>query len=627
MSAANEQSERCLRERVERSGRAQNPLTRIVNKAVAGKEIAGIPEGDIGVINRAGTWKDASRESDQDDAQDKQRMSTDAHETIIASHKTTSKGKGVRSWLPLACLCAVIASLWKLFLLSQDAFPLNADEAVVGLMARHILAGDFPIFFYGQAYMGSLDALLVAGMFNLSGTQAASIRYVQIMLYAATIITVAGLAWKYTGSCRSVLVAGLLMAIPAVNTTLYTTVSLGGYGEALLLGSLQLHNSFDAAREGLKPWRLLLWALLTGFGVWVFGLTLVFSLAAGVSLLQCWHRMSENRPGGVWLPAILLTGMVGASPWLIAGLQEGFPVLFQELLGSAIAGADGTGFRAAVVQRLVNVLLFGPTVLLGFRPPWSASPLAVWILPFALAFWALIATRLIRRRGSVATPTTSGTDLGWVVAFTFIGLVLTPFGGDPSGRYFLPLIIPLVLAASMAMAAREQGVQAVMFPGLLTITLVFHVLSTLEVASRFPGITTQFDPVTWIDRSFDEELKTFLEEEDLAVGYSNYWVAYPLAFQSNETLIYLPWLPYHQDFRYTNRDDRYEPYRDVVEQADRFAYITTNHPALDTLLERQFDQAEVDYRVELIGHYRVYFNLSPGARPWQLELPWLDMDP
>jgi hypothetical protein len=36
--------------------------------------------------------------------------------------------------------------------------PLNSDEAVVGLMARHILDGKRPVFYYGQAYMGSLDA-------------------------------------------------------------------------------------------------------------------------------------------------------------------------------------------------------------------------------------------------------------------------------------------------------------------------------------------------------------------------------------------------------------------------------------------------------------------------------------
>jgi hypothetical protein len=37
----------------------------------------------------------------------------------------------------------------------------------------------------------------------------------------------------------------LLLAIPSVNVILYTTVSLGGYGEALLLGNLILWATRD----------------------------------------------------------------------------------------------------------------------------------------------------------------------------------------------------------------------------------------------------------------------------------------------------------------------------------------------------------------------------------------------
>ncbi len=68
---------------------------------------------------------------------------------------------------PGAILFSILgaALAWKAALLVLDCVPFNADEAVVALMARHILQGERPIFFYGQAYMGSLDAYLVAGFF------------------------------------------------------------------------------------------------------------------------------------------------------------------------------------------------------------------------------------------------------------------------------------------------------------------------------------------------------------------------------------------------------------------------------------------------------------------------------
>ena len=47
-------------------------------------------------------------------------------------------------------------------------FPyMDADQAINGLMARHVLLGEFPIFFYGQEYCGSIEAYLVSTIFLL----------------------------------------------------------------------------------------------------------------------------------------------------------------------------------------------------------------------------------------------------------------------------------------------------------------------------------------------------------------------------------------------------------------------------------------------------------------------------
>src|SRR3972149_5141856 len=81
----------------------------------------------------------------------------------------------------------VIATLFKAGLWLSGVAQLNADEAVVGLMARHILQGERPTFFYGQAYLGSLDAWLVAGVFSVFGPSVLGIRLVQFGLYLALI--------------------------------------------------------------------------------------------------------------------------------------------------------------------------------------------------------------------------------------------------------------------------------------------------------------------------------------------------------------------------------------------------------------------------------------------------------
>jgi hypothetical protein len=59
-------------------------------------------------------------------------------------------------------LIVILSAVYKLVLLAFGAVPFNGDEAIVALMARHILQGERPVFFYGQAYLGATDAWLAA---------------------------------------------------------------------------------------------------------------------------------------------------------------------------------------------------------------------------------------------------------------------------------------------------------------------------------------------------------------------------------------------------------------------------------------------------------------------------------
>ena len=120
----------------------------------------------------------------------------------------------------IVLLILAVAAGWKAWLVQLGSIPFNSDEAVVGLMARHILAGERPIFFYGQAYMGSLDAYLVAAGFAVFGAQIWVIRLVQGLLYLGVIFTTAELGRRVLGSARTGWMAAALMAVPAVNVTL-----------------------------------------------------------------------------------------------------------------------------------------------------------------------------------------------------------------------------------------------------------------------------------------------------------------------------------------------------------------------------------------------------------------------
>ena len=168
----------------------------------------------------------------------------------------------------------------------MDAFPFNSDEAIVGLMGKHIIDGERPIFFYGQSYMGSLDAYFVAISFVIFGEKVIAIRIVQIILFFLTIVNIYFYVIIAFQNKKAAFFSALFLIFAPVNIILYSTVSLGGYTEALLIGSivmllsikyLQLcENNSDV--KNIKIIYLLIIGFFTGLGLWVnpISLTITF---------------------------------------------------------------------------------------------------------------------------------------------------------------------------------------------------------------------------------------------------------------------------------------------------------------------------------------------------------------
>src|SRR5438093_4482544 len=76
-------------------------------------------------------------------------------------------------------IALVIALALRLAVIASPLGELDGDEAVVGLMARHIaFLGDRPVFYYGQPYLGSLEAFSVAPLFRLLGSNTVLLKLV-----------------------------------------------------------------------------------------------------------------------------------------------------------------------------------------------------------------------------------------------------------------------------------------------------------------------------------------------------------------------------------------------------------------------------------------------------------------
>jgi len=314
----------------------------------------------------------------------------------------------------------------------------------------------------------------------------------------------------------------------------------------------------------------------------------------------------------------LIGFFLGSLPWWIFAAVNGPNRLILEMLGTAVA-VEQYPWIVRTGMHLVNFLLLGVSVIFGFRPPWSVGWLGLPLLPFVLIFWMAVLWFFYLKLSRNGPERSANALLGGVAGTLLAGFLFTAFGVAPSGRYFLPLAVPLALvAAQMILHLPRRARQAV---GLLALVIGYQLWGTLQCALRNPpGLTTQFYEPSIIDHRADAELIAFLRQQGETRGYSNYWVAYPLAFHSSEDLIFIPRLPYHLDLRYTPRDDRYQPYTDLVEQAPRVAYITTRNPALDRYLRDHFQGMGITWEEKQIGDYRIYYHLSRLVRPQEIGL-------
>lgn len=529
-------------------------------------------------------------------------------------------------WYQLGLLTAFIAALGlKASLLMTSSIPFHGDEAVVGLMARHILEGQRPVFYYGQTYMGSLDAYLVAGGFSLFGMDVWVIRAIQVILYLGVVLTTGLIAERVIKSRTAAVAAAWMMAVPTVNTTLYTTVSLGGYGEVLLFGNLTLLISLWIAvrlrgKQGVPVWVYGLLGWLIGTGFWILGLSVVFSIPA--LLFVGWHfsKAAASQHKGAFLLAslaVVLGLLVGASPWWGSGLGTAGSGLWESFIESVIPD----DFVSRLLQNSRNLLLFGSTVIIGVRPPWSLSWLAAPAIPMIGVFWIMVffaGLREMRRRQSGVVEAYLLMYL--VILLLLAGYLLTPFGRDPSGRYFLPLAVPLAVLTGgfIHQVAGRSGKAAVL---LLTLVIGYQGLGTIQVASTNPpGLTTQLDEIAQVDHAYIESLIQFLQQENETRGYSNYWISYPLAFLSEETLIFAPALPYRRDLKFNPKDDRYPEYRELVAESERVAYITARLPGLNDYLRRKFREKGITWNEMQIGDYWVFYGLSGRIDANELEI-------
>lgn len=288
----------------------------------------------------------------------------------------------------LVILLAIAVQLWVALKWSGS---FDSDEAIIGLMSRHILEGNIPIYFYGQHYLGSLDAILAAPFLHIFGSSVLTLRISCIVLFGLFLILHAILV-AHLWNRPTALVSLLLIALPSWRILWFSHRPNIALGLTFLLGTLAFLLALYIIQRDRHRFALLgILGCVLGLGAWVHPITLIYGavlLLLGIltlpewsSIYQKWQDWSQKQH--IWcngyLPSIgafsllLLLIIVfftdGCQTWpLLEPLRLGATAI---IIGLAVV----VGILVWQISQHRAILLTGSTcmatgVIIGNTPQW-----------------------------------------------------------------------------------------------------------------------------------------------------------------------------------------------------------------------------------------------------------------
>ncbi len=247
------------------------------------------------------------------------------------------------------------------FVLIKLHWPVaGADEAIMDLMARHIAyQGEHPIFFWGQNYMGSIQAYPGAVLIHLVGSSAFSVRLGTLLIFALYLVSMYFLVRLLCTPTYALFIIAL-MSLGSDHMMSIPLGAGGGYAVTMLFGALifllasWLALTAPHQRTRVSRSRLLAYVSLgvtIGLALWSDQLILAAIFTAGIFLLLCCRQELWGRAIG----ALLLGLLVGATPLIIYNFSAapGQNSLFV-LLGTVFSGAPRV---VPFSEQLAHVLL------------------------------------------------------------------------------------------------------------------------------------------------------------------------------------------------------------------------------------------------------------------------------
>jgi hypothetical protein len=491
--------------------------------------------------------------------------------------------------------------VYRAVLVAMNLPATNSDEAISGLVAAGIARGDsFPAYFYGQAYMGALEAYLAAPWFSVAGPGLAALRVPLLVMFGLFLLVMYRLAsLLYSPAVGAATV--VLLSLPTDRLVKSQLLANGGYPEIVLLAAVLFLVSMRLALGHVRRPVLAFagWGLAAGVAVWSDPLVLPYVGVAGLLLVPALRGWS--------VLALPLGAVAGAAPLIAYNLtaRPGTRTLDALLTMSAADGPLG--------ERLYNALVVGSAQVFGLCSPHGCRPAQlVWgpvvLVLFAVAGW--LAVRGVRG-GDRPVRTVHWGRLALVVAaaaavFAYARSFAAVYDPIGNARYLHCLLVSTpVLVGTVGAAfrhARPPWSARVLRPAAGALVAAVVVGAVWASAAAVANLPRDREAVRT-----RAALIAALESRGVTRVYSDYWTCHWLTFLSRERVMCAV---LGDDLR--PGYDRNPRWAAAVRASSDPAYLGQFYTGFDARLRAGLEATGVPVtRTELDGFW--LYRLEPGA--------------